>query len=268
MGGRGHVFLRYSFDILTRQTFKDFEVIVSDHSKDGAIEALCKEYQDRLDIHYYRTKVVGSSYNTNNAIRKAGGKLIKILFEDDFLYSDTSLEEIVEAFDLEKDKWLVTACEHYDDAKGIFFKPFYPVYNHDIHLGENTISAPTVLTIKNEDPVFFDEKLMWFMDCDYYKRCYEKFGEPKILNKINAVNRIGKHQIINWAANKKVRSEEHIYLLEKYGEEKLLRKYHRKMKRRQLVQTVYKLTPRFVKETIKSFYYPIRDFRKTREKIK
>jgi len=226
------------------------------------IKNLCDEYKDKLDIHYHRTEVVGSSYNTNNAIRNAQGKLIKILFEDDFLYHENALKDVVENFDLEKDTWMITACEHYKESEGVFYKPFYPVYNDKIHLGENTISAPSVLTIKNNNPVFFDEKLIWFMDCDYYKRCYEKFGPPKILNKINVVNRIGSHQIINWAATKKVRGEEYVYLLEKYGEEKLLKEYNRKMKIRQIIQAIYKLTPRFLKDVVKSLYSPIKKFLK------
>ena len=38
--------------------------------------------------------------------------IIKMLFLDDFLYSEKSLEQITENFDLHKDRWLVTACVH------------------------------------------------------------------------------------------------------------------------------------------------------------
>jgi hypothetical protein len=122
--------------------------------------------------------------------------LIKILFQDDFLYSSTSLEETVQAFDLEKDMWLVTACEHTIDGT-TFIRPFYPTYNHNIHRGKNTISSPSVMTIKNDHPLLFDENLLWLMDVDYYKRCYERFGKPKILNTITVVNRVGDHQVSN-----------------------------------------------------------------------
>ncbi len=219
MGGFGHKFLKHSFDILKTQTFKDFDVVISDYSKTNLIKGLCDEYKDRLNIDYFKNfdPVGGMSANTNNAIRHATGKLIKILFQDDFLYSDKSLEEIVKNFDLKKDKWLVTACEHSKD--GItFFRPFYPQYNDKIHLGKNTISSPSVLTIKNDNPLLFDTKLKWLMDCDYYKRYYEKYGKPKILNKINVVNRVGAHQISNTEANDLVRKSEYQYILKKYNE--------------------------------------------------
>ena len=132
----------------------------------------------------------------NNAISKADGRLIKILFQDDLLFNADSLKQIADNFDVNNDKWLLTGCIHSEDGIN-FFKPFFPKYNSLIHLGNNTISSPSVLTIKNDRPLFFDEKLIWLMDCDYYKRCFNEFGEPKILEEINVVNRIGPHQISN-----------------------------------------------------------------------
>ena len=222
MSGKGNVFLEHSFKILLNQTFKDFEVVISDHSKTDVIKNLCHKYENKLDIHYIRNlnNIGNSSTNTNNAIRNAKGKLIKILFQDDFLYDEKSLENIVKSFNLKKDHWLITACEHSKDGIN-FYKPFYPRYHNKIHLGKNTISSPSVLTIKNENPLLFDENLIWLMDCDYYKRCYEKFGKPKILKKINVVNRTGEHQISNTLVNKNLKNKEYDYILKKYNENRL-----------------------------------------------
>jgi len=219
MRGKGDEFLKQSFDILTQQTFKDFDVVVSDHSKNDIIKNLCAAYKNKLDIKYFRNSehIGNSSANINNAIKKAAGKLIKILFQDDFLYDDNSLEDVANNFDLEKDRWLITACEHSNDGIN-FYRPFYPKYNNKIHLGNNTISSPSVITIKNEQPLLFDENLIWLMDCDYYKQCYDKFGNPKILNKINIVNRTGAHQVSNTAATTTIKNREYQYVLKKYGE--------------------------------------------------
>lgn len=218
MKGLGVKFLKESFDILSKQTFKDFEVIVSDHSRDNSIKKLCEKYSKIFDLKYFKNpeKIGSSSSNLNNAIKKATGKIIKILFQDDFLFNEKSLEEIVKNFDLEKDFWLASACEHSNDGKN-FIRTFYPKYNHKIHLGKNTISSPSVISIKNKSPLIFDENLIWLMDCDYYRRCYEQFGEPKILNKITVVNRIGKHQVTNKIVTKKLRKEELRYMINKFG---------------------------------------------------
>jgi hypothetical protein len=218
MKGYGNIFLEKSLNILTNQTIKDFDIIISDHSKNNLIKDLCTKYKNELNINYYRnTENIGSSSaNINNAIKKADGKLIKILFQDDFLFHNKSLEEIVKNFDIEKDNWLLTACIQSKDGVK-FFRPFYPKYNNLIHLGKNTISSPSVLTIKNENPLLFDEKLLWLMDVDYYKRCYNKFGSPKIINEINVVNGIGSHQISNSIVNIFIKIKELLYILKKYA---------------------------------------------------
>jgi glycosyltransferase involved in cell wall biosynthesis len=226
MKGLGPKFLRESLDKLTVQTFKDFEVVISDHSSDNLIEDVCSEYKGILDIQYYRnTQGIGSSsININNAIRKAKGKLIKILFLDDFLYHDRSLEDIAKNFDLKKDYWLVTACECTTD--GITFcHSLFPSYNDKIFLGRNSISSPSVMTIKNDHPLLFDERLVWLMDVDYYKRCHDSFGLPKILNSINVVNRIGEHQgsggykIKGAMAAEQLKNDELKYVIRKYQRE-------------------------------------------------
>jgi glycosyltransferase involved in cell wall biosynthesis len=217
MHGLGEKFLQHSFDVLVNQTFKDFEVVISDHSKTNAIKDLCEIYKDKLDIAYYaNTEHRGnSSANINNSIKKARGKLIKFLMQDDFLYTENSLKEIVRHFDMTKDNWLVTACEHTTDGIN-FYKPFYPTYHDKIHIGRNTISSPSVLTIKNDGPLLFDEKLLQRTDGDYYKRCYDRFGEPKILNSICVVNRAGLHQVSNTMITESLKDFEYQYVLKKY----------------------------------------------------
>ncbi|MDD2935323.1 MAG: glycosyltransferase [Candidatus Pacebacteria bacterium] len=239
MKGLGSSFLEHSFKILVNQTFKDFDVVISDHSETNEIRDLCDKYKNRLNIKYFKNKEKrgNSSSNINNAIRKADGKLIKILFQDDFLYNKNSLQRIIDSFELEKDNWLVTACIHTNDGIN-FYRPFYPKYHDKIHLKKNTISSPSVLTIKNQQPLKFDENLLWYMDTDYYKRCYEKFGEPKILNEVNVVNRAGLHQMTHSLINEKRKKIEYIYCLKKNREKNILflilvnkiKKYIRKIK--------------------------------------
>lgn len=216
MAGQGVKYLKHSLDILTNQNFKNFNVVISDHSLDDNIEKTCKEYQEVLSIKYLRNdkKRGSSSANINNAISNADGDIIKILFQDDFLYSKNSLKEIVDNFDINKDKWLVTSSEHTKDGTS-FIKKFNPKYNRFIHLGLNTISSPSVLAFLNKNPLLFDENLIWLMDVDYYKRCYNKFGKPKIVNKINIVNRLSENQLTN-KITKKIKKQEYKYIIKKH----------------------------------------------------
>lgn len=204
--GFGVIYLEKNFKILQDQTFKDFEIIISDNSKTDAILDLTKMYADKLDIKYFKNDRIGMSKNTNFAIQKSNGKYIKILYQDDFLYSRHSLSDIAKETSNDFD-WLVTACEHSNDGE-TFYRSFYPKYHHDIHLGNNTISSPSVLTIKNrEDKLFFDENITWLMDVDYYKMCYKKYGNPCILNTINVVNRTAASQTSSSISQEQIQAE-------------------------------------------------------------
>ncbi|MEI6400318.1 MAG: glycosyltransferase family 2 protein [bacterium] len=218
MHGEGTSFLQRSFEALLKQSFKDFDVVISDHSKDTKIQEFCETYRNQLQIHYHKnTEHLGSSSaNINNAMTKATGTLIKILFQDDFLYGNDSLEKIVKNFDTEKDHWLVTACNHTTNGTS-FSKTHYPTYNSNIYLGKNTIGAPSVLTLKNQNIPLFDNNLAWLMDCDYYRKCYDRFGKLKILNEITVSIGLGEHQVTNTEATTQIRYEEYRYCLRKYG---------------------------------------------------
>lgn len=220
MRGLGADFLRHSFSILATQTFRDFDVVISDHATDGSIKAVCDEFSDRLHIKYTQnTEHVGnSSANLNAAIRQATGKLVKILFQDDYLLNEHALESIATAFDLEHDHWLVTGSEHTSDGKTLV-RPHVPLLTKNPHFGDNRIGSPSVLTIKNEQPFLFDERLIWLMDGDYYKRMTVKYGPPKILADINVVNRLGEHQITQTTATQERRDAELAYVQRKFRRE-------------------------------------------------
>jgi hypothetical protein len=219
MGGYGNKFLEHSFIELNNQTFKNFEIIVSDHSKNNDIKELCDEWSNKLSIRYFKNsyKVGGSSPNINNAIKNSKGEWIKILFQDDFLYKNDSLCELKKHIDNNKDKfWFASGCEHSNDGINMY-RPFYPTWTNDIHLGNNRISSPSVITIKNDDnKIYFDEDLIWLMDVEYYKRMYEKYGEPSYFNVINVVNRTWGNSVSNTISNE-IKNGEVELIKKKYG---------------------------------------------------
>jgi len=194
--GQGVKYLEKQFSILVAQTYTDFEIVISDNSKNDEIESFINKYKNVFNIKYFKNSNIGNSQNANNGIKNSNGKFIKIIFQDDFLYNENSLKDIASVLN-DDVQWLITACEHSNDGQ-TFYRSFFPRYNNEIYLGNNTISSPSVLTIKNtKDKLFFDENLKWLMDVDYYKRCFIKFGPPLILNNINVVNRTNEFQYQN-----------------------------------------------------------------------
>ena len=202
-------FFRRCLDSLWNQSFQDFEIVVCDNSEDDVIVKICDWY--KTGITYYRNPIKGMAQNTNETIRQAKGELIKILYMDDFMAHNNALEKIIKRFD---GHWLVSGCTHTIDGKD-FFKSHIPRYSQDIQLGNNTIGSPSVLTIKNGNPLLFDEKMTWLLDCDYYKRMYDLYGEPVILKDINVIMGIHKGQATNTIGEQR-KLLEHEYLIKKY----------------------------------------------------
>lgn len=208
----GPEFLRHSLKKLRQQRFKDFETVVSDNSDDDEIENVCKEFPE-LNILYQKYGVKGMAQNTNNAIRLAHSEIVKILYLDDFLLTEDALTEIVEAFTPEV-KWLVTGCAHTIDGEN-YERPHYPSYNRDIHLGNNTIGSPSVLTIRKNGCLFFDEKLTWLLDCDLYRRYFDTYGYPKLVNSLGVIIRQGQHQVTHLLSDER-KKEEEVYMSKKF----------------------------------------------------
>lgn len=218
MKGSGVSFLEHSFFRFKKQSFKDFEVVISDQSEDDGVKELCQRWSGDLSIKYIsnRDSKRQSSTNANNAIKHANSDVIRILFQDDFLYDENSLEiELVHFFG-NQNSWMVSACCHSTDGVNVH-NPFYPKYHDGIHYGNNTISSPSVVTLRKDQFVEFDENLFWLMDVDFYKRMYDKCGLPAICNYITVVNREHKNQVTQTLATEDIKRTELEYVIKKYS---------------------------------------------------
>jgi glycosyltransferase involved in cell wall biosynthesis len=201
MGGRGAECLDVALTSIESQTYRDLEVVVADHSVDDEIEQLCARWSDRLDLRYARnTKDRGSSSaNANFALQHAGGELVKILCQDDFLAGPDAIEQTAAAF-APSSAWLVSAYSFTAD-RGSAGETYHPRLNADIHL-VNTIGTHSCLTIRRVERLeLFDERLIWFMDCEYYRRLYDRFGEPVVLDDVTVVQLVWPGQVTNTLAS-------------------------------------------------------------------
>ena len=217
MKGLGATYLRSTFENFTCQTFTDFEVIISDHSKDESIKELCLEYVNLFKLTYIKNNAHrgSSSANINNAIKNAKGLWIKVLFQDDYLLGSNALEIIHDEINHSQGAWLIGACQHTNDGVNLFDSHF-PSFHPAIHLGENTIGAPSNIAFKNNGTILFDTNLIWLMDCEFYKRLELKFGDPIILSQICIVNRVGSHQVTNTLIHDELVRNELRYVKNKY----------------------------------------------------
>jgi glycosyltransferase involved in cell wall biosynthesis len=195
--GRGVEFLKNNFEILLSQTYQNFNLIISDHSKDDNIKLLCDEYSTHFEIkHFKNENLLGNGpANTNNCIVNADGDIIKIIFQDDYFFDKNALELIAKEFENKDCNWLVCGCNHTHDDGLTYTNEMVPSWNDEIKIGKNTISSPSVLSFRNNNPCLFDENLTMLMDCDMYQQLYVRYGLPTVIPNYLITNRIHQHQI-------------------------------------------------------------------------
>ena len=215
MGGWGDSLLQYSLDILKTQSFKDFEVVISDHSADNKIKKICDADKKYLNIKYIKNEKNrgSSSANANNAILNSSGDIIKILCQDDYLFGVTAIEKIVNSFDYNR-KWLLSSYVHTKDRRE-FINYHLPKFSDKIYL-ENFVGTHSCLSILNDEPIFFDDNLIWYMDCDFYYRMYQKYNNPVILTEPTVVQFLWSGQVTNTLVTDEVIKKEMEYILNKY----------------------------------------------------
>lgn len=216
--GLGVNFLKELLTSITRQSYKNFNVIISDHSLNDEIKNLSNEFSNTLEINYFNfneNRGNGPS-NTNNGLKNCDGDIIKIMFQDDLFFDDNSLYLINHVFNDDRCNWIVNGCNHSKDGKN-FYGNMIPYWNEKILYGVNTISSPSVLSFRNKkiNNCLFDENLIMLMDCEYYYQLYLKYGLPKIIPNILISNRVHDKQISS-LYNKDI-NEEIRYIKNKYN---------------------------------------------------
>lgn len=184
-------YLRECFNTISKQSFKNYEVIVSDNSSHSLVYELYEEYiQYFPSISYFKNlEHIGMSANSNFAMQKCKGEYIKILHCDDLLYSTDALKIIVDNLDTTDSYWLVNGFNHTTDGLN-FFDPRVPRYPKHLLIGNNLIGCPTNITIKKSGLEYYDENIHMGMDVEWYHRIRMKYGMPLILENILTTSRI------------------------------------------------------------------------------
>lgn len=178
----GEFFLKRLTDSLDAQTFRDFELVIT---TEGSMPV-----------------------NSNSAIKKAKGEIVKVLYMDDYFYNNQALQRIVDVFD-NGANWAVSGCIH-DDGTTVS-RPHFPKWTPEILKGVNTIGSPSVLAFRNDNPLLFDERMSWMLDLDLYRRLYDRYGEPTVINYIDIGIGVGEHQMTNLLSLKEKIAEEELF---------------------------------------------------------
>ncbi len=207
MQGQGARLLKQLLDSIQKQTYQDYEIIVSDHALDNSNQNICTNYKK---VKYFKNEIGrgSSSINMNNAIRHSSGEYIKPFMQDDLFYKPNSLELMMQK--VIGGDWLVCGCTHYNENINDVFNPHPPAINDglvSLATGTNYYGSPSVILYKRCNE-FFDENLIWLMDCEFYSRLQKKFGLPILMNDLLILVRDWQGSVSNTLATQELRKEE------------------------------------------------------------
>lgn len=201
---------------IAQQTFRDYEVNISDDSTNNAIQELVEQYKDKINrISYiHNEKPLGHIFNWNAAIKMAAGEYIKIMFSDDWFTTGKSLGQFVDLLDKnpqadlafcgsrqvmladDVDKVSHASTEHkeksYDrHAESEFIQKMQEDYRH-LFLG-NQIGCPSAIIYRRKDDLYlFDEESNWASDMFLYFDILQ--DNPRFAFTLEPLVSIGMHE--------------------------------------------------------------------------
>jgi glycosyltransferase involved in cell wall biosynthesis len=201
--GRGVEFLDKNIQSILSQTYKNIEIVVSDHSKNDEIENYIKGLGlDNIIYLRYTENIGWPAHNTNNAIKNSTGEFIKLMNLDDFIVGEDSIQMMVDLLG-EGNKWVISGCIHYDYGTGGWTNPIIPRIEGDgKHLikGINFIGCPSVGLIPRDE--YFDPEVLYMIDCELWYRMFIKYGYPGVLKDYRIAVGIGDHTLTSQLASK------------------------------------------------------------------
>lgn len=162
------------------------------------------EKQSYKDYEVLLMKVGSMPITSNRVITSATGTFVKVLYMDDYFTHENALKEMVEA--LEGHDWLIAGADNNPT----------PYWTDNIETGNNKLGSPSALMFRNDKPLLFDETLSWLLDCELYRRIYDRYGPPVILPGNYVSMGIHPGQMTNILTDEQKLSE-HNYLNKKYG---------------------------------------------------
>jgi glycosyltransferase involved in cell wall biosynthesis len=223
-------FLKRLLDSIEEQTYKDYEVVVTDDSAAVEVENLCSLYSSKMQLRYFKnTTALGTPENWNSAIRLAEGKWIKIMHDDDWFYHKHSLQKFADAIKVSPGSNFIFAAyvNVYEDTlkeERVYMSKFQEkqmLKNPVTLIANNVIGPPSVVMHKNDKKHWYDKNVKWVVDMDFYIDFLQDAHPHYISEPLICVG-VNKDQVTQYTFGvAEVQLKENFYLLNKVGENNL-----------------------------------------------
>jgi glycosyltransferase involved in cell wall biosynthesis len=196
--------LKRLLDSIETQNFRHFEVVVTDDSPDDELRNLIEYHTLGDKIRYFKNeRTLGSPENWNRGIQMARAEWIKIMHDDDWFTSSESLHIFVETIKKGNSAFYFSA--YINVYPGGHFKTVGLSSNRlsvlsqfpEILFVSNRVGPPSAVLFKKEASIFFDNRMKWLVDIDFYIRYLKNFGPPQYIPEELIYIGIDKSQITN-----------------------------------------------------------------------
>lgn len=211
--GAGPVVLNRLIQSVQEQSFDDYEIIVSNHDAKLDFEAQGHK------VFAYKENKGSSAHNTNNAIRHATGKYIKIMNHDDFFYHENVLRDLVHHMEEGNHKWGVVQCIHTDAQETQYYNHHIPHWPGEKAMveGVNRIGCPSVGIFERSLGVECVSDLDLCLDCALWIDLFRVGGAPYIHPDVGVVIRMWEQQLSNQINYAQALEGDKVKLRAKYG---------------------------------------------------
>lgn len=161
-----------------QQTFTDYEVVITDDSRNNELDAVINNYKHKFkNFRYYKNEnIKGSPENWNECVKKAEGEYIKIIHRDDWFTDKTCLHKFVNLLDNNPEvDFAFSGCNSCNQNREqisvhkINDKILRKLRkNYEILFLGNFIGAPSVTIYRKPINLEYDKNLIWLVDVDFY----------------------------------------------------------------------------------------------------
>ncbi len=209
---------------IEQQTFRDFEVIFTDDSKTDKIKNYLESYKANFPLYYYKnTPSLGTSKNMVEGVRYANSNWIKMIHDDDFFADKNALMELSKVCQMDI-KFAFSGYNEYHENSGkcvnrALSQDKYESIKRNLSIlfANNLIGCPSVIMMHKSVTEFFDTKLNWFTDVEYYYRILGKLNSAYISKPLINISYNDSSITSAIHKNPKIVIPEAIYLLNLYG---------------------------------------------------
>jgi glycosyltransferase involved in cell wall biosynthesis len=175
-------YLKRLLDSISVQTFRNFEVIVTDDSSNNSVGELTTEYAPLFTIKYQKnSSALGTPENWNEGIRLAQGQWIKIMHDDDWFALPQSLERFAELIVKNPEASFLFSGSNFVRNDEVFGGMHISKWQQSVLKKDpcnlyykNLIGPPSVTIHRNQRHVWYDRNMKWLVDVDFYMRYLQK----------------------------------------------------------------------------------------------